>query len=54
MFEGQVNRASPGLVTKFTYLKELVDSNVRSLIDGLPFNRYERAKQIPNMESPGK
>ena len=37
----------PG-VTKFSYLKELLEPNVRTLIDGLPFSTegYERAKTI--------
>ena len=48
MFEAQVDKANSAPVTKFAYLKELVDTKVRSLIDGLPFNSegYERAKQI--------
>ena len=35
-------------VTKFAYLKELVDPRVRKGIDGLPFTSegYERAKNI--------
>ena len=35
-------------VTKFSYLKELVDTKVRSAIEGLPFltEGYERAKNI--------
>ena len=37
----------PG-VTKFSYIKELLEPNVRTLIDGLPFSTegYERAKTI--------
>ena len=35
-------------MTKFAYLKELVDAKVRAEIDGLPFTTeaYERAKNI--------
>ena len=35
-------------MTKFAYLKELVDPKVRAEIDGLPFTTegYERAKNI--------
>ena len=46
--EAEIDRSDvPGL-TKFSYLKELVEPNVRTLIDGLPFSMegYERAKTI--------
>ena len=35
-------------VTKFSYLNEVVDTEVRSVIDGLPFSTegYERTKNI--------
>ena len=35
-------------VTKFSYLKELLEKKVRVNVDGLPFNSegYERAKKI--------
>ena len=37
-----------GQITKFSYLKELLEPQVRSSIDGLPFTTegYERAKNI--------
>ena len=43
MFEAQVDKSDSAPVTK-----EFVDSKVRSLIGGLPFNSegYEKAKQI--------
>ena len=36
------------MITKFSYLKEFVDLNMRNTIDGLPFTveRYNRAKSI--------
>ncbi|KAK3755571.1 hypothetical protein QZH41_005950 [Actinostola sp. cb2023] len=47
-FEAEIDRASVAGVTKFSYLKELVEPSVRATIDGLPFSTegYERAKNI--------
>ena len=44
----EVNRAEVAQVTKFSYLKELLEPKVRTTIDGLPFTTegYERAKNI--------
>ena len=45
-FETEIDRADITIVSKFSYLKELVNSKVRVLIDGLPLNteEYERSK----------
>jgi hypothetical protein len=48
-FWGQFRaQSSVDPVTKFSYLKELVEMKVRKSIDGLPFTKegYERAKDI--------
>ncbi|KAK2546733.1 hypothetical protein P5673_033632 [Acropora cervicornis] len=47
-FETQIDKSSTLEVTKFSYLKELVDLKVRNLIDGLPFTPegYEKAKDL--------
>ena len=47
-FEIEIDRSRLASVSKFSYLKELVVPQVRSLIDGLPFTTegYERAKRI--------
>ena len=44
-FEAQIHKAEASAVTKFSYLKELVELKVRKLIDGLPFTDagYEKA-----------
>ena len=44
-FEAQIHKAEAPAVTKFSYLKELVELRVRKLIDGLPFTEagYEKA-----------
>ena len=44
-FEAQIHKAETPAVTKFSYLKELVNLTVRKLIDGLPFTEagYEKA-----------
>ena len=46
--QAEIDKANVAAVTKFSYLKELVDPKVRSCIDGLPFSTegYERAKAI--------
>ena len=36
-FQAEIDKANLASVTKFAYLKELVDPRVRSKIDGLPF-----------------
>ena len=47
-FKAEIDNSEVSSVTKFSYLKELVDPKVRSCIDGLPFRSegYERAKYI--------
>ena len=47
-FEAEIHAADMPAVTKFAYLKELVDQKVRAGIDGLPFSSegYERARNI--------
>ena len=47
-FQAEIDIANLAYVTKFAYLKELVDLQVRAEIDGLPFRTegYERAKNI--------
>ena len=47
-FETQIDKSSTLDVAKFSYLKELVDSKVRDLIDGLPFTAdgYQKAKDL--------
>ena len=39
-FEAEIDRSEVAGVTKFSYLKELVEPNVRTLIDGLPLHTY--------------
>ena len=47
-FKAEIEESEVSQVTKFSYLKELVEPKVRSCSDGLPFNSegYERAKNI--------
>ena len=47
-FRSQIEESRVDPVTKFSYLKELVEIKVRKSIDGLPFTKegYERAKEI--------
>lgn len=47
-FVSGIDETDIGQVTKFSYLKELLDPKVRACIDGLPFTTegYERAKNI--------
>ena len=47
-FEAEIDKTDLPSVTKFAYLKELVEPRVRKGIDGLPFTSegYERAKNI--------
>ena len=47
-FETEIDKAEIAGVTKYSYLKELVDPKLRTEIDGLPFSSegYERAKNI--------
>lgn len=47
-FEAEIDLADVPPVTKFSYLKELVNAKVRATIDGLPFSTegYQRAKNI--------
>lgn len=50
-FEAEIDKADLPAVTKFAYLKELVEPRVKRGIDGLPFSAegYERAKNIPKL-----
>ena len=47
-FETQIDKSNAPEVTKFSYLKELVNLKVCNLIDGLPFTEegYTKAKDI--------
>ena len=47
-FAAEVDATNVSQITKFSYLKELLEPQVRSSIDGLPFTTegYERAKNI--------
>jgi len=47
-FEAEIDKTDLPAVTKFAYLKELVEPRVRKGIDGLPFTSegYQRAKHI--------
>ena len=47
-FQSGIDNADIVQVTKFSYLKELLDPKVRACVDGLPFTMegYERAKNI--------
>ena len=47
-FSSQIDSAKEPAITKFSYLKELVDIKVRKLVDGLPFTEdgYHKAKSL--------
>ena len=47
-FESQIGKSNVDDVTKFSYLKELLDIKVRRLLDGLPFTRegYAKARDV--------
>lgn len=47
-YEAEIEAANIPKLTKFSYLKELLEPKVRSIINGLPFTieGYERAKNI--------
>ena len=45
-FDSQINKSAVDEVTKFSYLKELVEIKVRELIDGLPFTSEGYLKAI--------
>ncbi|KAK3704454.1 hypothetical protein QZH41_003417 [Actinostola sp. cb2023] len=47
-FEAEIDQTEVNQITKFSYLKELLEPKIRGLVDGLPFNSegYERAKNI--------
>ena len=47
-FSSQIDKANVHVLTKFSYLKELVEVKVRNLIDGLPFTEegYDKAKTL--------
>lgn len=55
-FEAEIDSTILPAVTKFAYLKELVESKVTAEIDGLPLNSegYERAKNIYSRENTAK
>ena len=44
----QIDKSTAPALTKFSYLKELVELKVRNLIDGLPFTEegYTKAKDL--------
>ena len=49
IYEAEIDKCSDmAVVTKFAYLKDLLEPKVRERIDGLPFSSegYERAKNI--------
>ena len=52
-FESDIEKSELPPVSKFSYLKELVSPNVRSLIDGLPFTTEgyttQPARNIPEI-----
>ena len=52
MFEAEIDKGNLPVVTKFAYLKEWLESKVRTEIDGLPFTTegYQRAKNILQSE----
>lgn len=47
-FESEFDESSAPEVTKFSYLKELVNLKVRNLIDGLPFTSdgHQKAQDL--------
>ena len=47
-FDAEIDRSEVAVITKFLYLKELVDLKVKTAIDGLPLmtDGYQRAKNI--------
>ena len=47
-FETQIDKSTVLALTKFSYLKELVEPKVRNLIDVLPFTEegYIKAKEL--------
>ena len=49
-FSAEIDGADIAQVTKFSYLKEMLPPQAKSLVDGLPFDTegYERAKSILN------
>lgn len=51
-FTAEVDEANVSKITKFSYFKELLEPQVRSLIDGLPFitEDYEQVKNILKMK----
>ena len=46
-FAVEIDKSDISPVTKFSYLKEMIEPKVRSLVNGLPFTTegYERAKK---------
>ena len=42
-FSSQIDKANVHVLTKFSFLKELVEVKVRNLIDGLPFTEVVQA-----------
>jgi hypothetical protein len=47
-FKAEIDNSEASKITKFSYLKELIEPKVHSCIDGLPFTSegYERVKNI--------
>ena len=47
-FEAEIEAADIAKVTKFSFLKELLEPKLRVAVDGLPFTSegYDRAKSI--------
>lgn len=52
-FEAEIDTAQIPAVTKFSYLKEMLEKKVRLNVNGLPFNSegYERVKNILKTKS---
>ena len=51
-FEAEIDKSDLAPTTKFAYLKEMLESQIRAEVDGLPFSieGYERAKTILQSE----
>ncbi|XP_068704462.1 uncharacterized protein [Montipora foliosa] len=47
-FDAEIDHSEVAVITKFSYLKEVLDPKVKTFIDGLPFTTegYQRAKNI--------
>ena len=51
-FKSEIDYTDVPILTKFSYLKELLDEKVRTDIDGLPFTEagYDKAKEVLESE----